>query len=132
MNFTIFLVQKKWEDFYKKAIDEYTKRLSRYCKIKIISVKSNEALLKKIESFDFLIGIKASNKIFDSVELSEEIQSWANSGKSQVAFVISSELDFKNNLSISNMKMSSSLETVVLLEQIYRSFRILNNEPYHK
>ena len=159
MNITLVTVGKIKEKYFVMAIDEYAKRLSRYCKLKIVEVadertpdgaseaaenairqKEAERILKNIKDTDFVITLEILGKQLDSVELSKKIEQLAVTGHSSLAFVIGGSLglhpsvsarsDFK--LSFSNMTFPHQLMRVILLEQIYRSFRIQNHEPYHK
>lgn len=159
MKITILTVGKIKEDFYRKAIEEYSKRLSRYCKLEIIEVtdektpdsasavveeqikdKEGERLLKYIREDAYVIALAIEGKMLDSIELSKNIEQLGIIGKSHIIFVIGGSLglsdrilkraDFK--LSFSKMTFPHQLMRVILLEQIYRSYRIICKEPYHK
>ena len=159
MKITLVTVGKIKEKFYTDAIAEYAKRLSRYCKLEIIQVadektpdKASEALnmqiketegerlMKHIREQDYVIALAIDGKMLDSVELSDKIEKLGVSGVSSIAFVIGGSLglsekvlqraDFK--LSFSKMTFPHQLMQMILLEQIYRSYRIINHEPYHK
>ena len=159
MKITILTVGKIKEDFYRKAIAEYSKRLSRYCKLEIIEVtdektpdsasavveeqikdKEGERLLKYIREDAYVVALAIEGKMLDSIELSKNIEQLGIMGKSHIIFVIGGSLglsdrilkraDFK--LSFSKMTFPHQLMRVILLEQIYRSYRIICKEPYHK
>lgn len=159
MKITICCVGKIKEKFYSQAIDEYSKRLSKYCKLEIkeaadektpdsasdtvnrmIKEKEGDRLLSFIKDDSYVIALAIDGKMLDSVELSEKIDNLMLSGKSDIVFVIGGSLgldkrvldraDYK--LSFSKMTFPHQLMRVILLEQIYRSFRIMKNEPYHK
>lgn len=159
MKITILTVGKIKEDFYRKAIVEYSKRLNRYCKLEIIEVtdektpdsasavveeqikdKEGERLLKYIREDAYVIALAIEGKMLDSIELSKNIEQLGVMGKSHIIFVIGGSLglsdrilkraDFK--LSFSKMTFPHQLMRVILLEQIYRSYRIICKEPYHK
>lgn len=159
MKITICCVGKVKEKFYSQAIDEYSKRLSKYCKLEIkevadektpdsasdnvnrmIKEKEGDRLLSCIKDDSYVIALAIDGKMLDSVELSEKIDNLMLTGKSDVVFVIGGSLgldkrvldraDYK--LSFSKMTFPHQLMRVILLEQIYRSFRIMKNEPYHK
>ena len=159
MNITILCVGKIKESFYKEAVSEYSKRLSKYCKLVIKEVDDEdtpqdpsekevkkildtegERLLKHINKNTYLIPLCIEGKNPDSVELSNKLQQITVNGYSDITFVIGGSLgicdeiknmaDFK--LSFSRMTFPHQLMRVILLEQVYRSFRILSNEPYHK
>ncbi len=159
MKITICCVGKIKEKFYSQAIEEYSKRLSKYCKLEIkeaadektpdsasdtvnrmIKGKEGDRLLSFIKDDSYVIALAIDGKMLDSVELSEKIDNLMLSGKSDIVFVIGGSLgldkrvldraDYK--LSFSKMTFPHQLMRVILLEQIYRSFRIMKNEPYHK
>ena len=159
MKISILCVGKVKEKFYRDAIDEFTKRLSRYCKLEIIEVadektleqaseteirlikeKEGERLLKNIKDDTYVIALCIDGKQLDSEELSKKIEKLGIQGVSHICFVIGGSLglsdavikraDFK--LSFSKMTFPHQLMRVILLEQIYRGYRIMNHEPYHK
>lgn len=159
MNIEIVCVGKIKEKFYKDAIDEYSKRLSRYCTLKIIEVMDEktpdgqsavldekiritegERLLKNVKDSAFVVLLDIGGKMMDSVELSEYIDDLGVKGHSTIQFIIGGSLGVSENvrkranyrLSFSRMTFPHQLMRVILLEQVYRSFRIANNEPYHK
>lgn len=159
MKVTILCVGKIKEKFYRDAIAEYEKRLSRYCKLEIVEVadektpdnaselvetqikeKEAERMEKYIKDGAYVIALAIEGKQLDSVELSEKIEQLGTSGTSHIIFVIGGSLglsekilkraDYK--LSFSKMTFPHQLMRVILLEQVYRSYRIMNHEPYHK
>lgn len=159
MKISILCVGKVKEKFYRDAIDEFSKRLSRYCKLEIIEAadektpdqasdvevkqikdKEGERLLKNIKDDAYVITLEIEGKMLDSEELSRKINQIGVSGKGHIIFIIGGSLglsdeiknraDFK--LSFSKMTFPHQLMRVILLEQVYRAYRILNNEPYHK
>lgn len=159
MKITIITVGKIKEKYFTMAIDEYSKRLGRYVKLDIVEVadektpdgasdteerlirqKEGERILKVLKEDSYVITLEIEGKMIDSVELSEKINQIGVSGKGHITFIIGGSLgisdevknraDFK--LSFSKMTFPHQLMRVVLLEQIYRSYRILGNEPYHK
>ena len=159
MRITILCVGKIKEKFYRDAVAEYAKRLSRYCKLEIIEVadektpdraseheellikeKEAERMEKYIRDGAYLIALAIDGKQLDSVELSQKIDSLGTSGNSHIIFVIGGSLGLSDRilkradykLSFSKMTFPHQLMRVILLEQIYRGYRILNHEPYHK
>lgn len=159
MKITVIAVGKIKEKFYIQAIEEYTKRLSRYCKLEIIQVadekttesstetemnlikqKEADRILKRIPEDAYVISLEIQGKMFDSMEFAQKINTLGVSGISHIVFIIGGSLglhssvsdraDFK--LSFSKMTFPHQLMRVILLEQIYRSYRIINHEPYHK
>lgn len=159
MKITILTVGKIKEKFYRDAISEYEKRLSRYCKLDIVEVadektperaseaeqqkileKEGERILATIRENTYVIILAIHGKMLDSVELSKKISGLAVSGVSDITFIIGGSLglcdavmergDFL--LSFSPMTFPHQLMRVILLEQVYRSYRIANHEPYHK
>ena len=157
MNVTVICVGKIKEKFFREAVSEYSKRLSKFCKLNIIEVddeeagqnlsealetiikdKEGERILKKIPSSAYVITLEIEGKKYDS--LSKNIENLCIKGYSNICFIIGGSLGLSDTVKkISNEKLSFSdmtfphqLMRVVLLEQIYRSFKIINNEPYHK
>lgn len=159
MEIRILTVGKIKEKYLNAGIAEYSKRLSRYCKLSFIQVpdektpdKASDALnlqikdmegdrlLKHIREQDYVIALAIDGKMLDSVELSSKIEQLGVQGTSSITFVIGGSLglcdrvlkraDYK--LSFSRMTFPHQLMQMILLEQIYRSFRIINHEPYHK
>ncbi|MBE6057534.1 23S rRNA (pseudouridine(1915)-N(3))-methyltransferase RlmH [Clostridium sporogenes] len=159
MNISIISVGKIKEKFLKAAIDEYSKRLSKYCKLNIIEVtdektpdnaslkeeyiikeKEGNLILKYIKDNSFVIALDLKGKSITSEEFSNLIENCRLTGSSTITFVIGGSLGLSEQvLSRANYKLSFSKMTfphqlfrVMLLEQIYRAFRILAGEPYHK
>ncbi|MGG3124443.1 23S rRNA (pseudouridine(1915)-N(3))-methyltransferase RlmH [Priestia megaterium] len=159
MNISIITIGKLKEKYLKQGIQEYLKRLSSYAKVEIIELadekapenlsesemeqvkqKEGERILAKISDDTHVIALAINGKQKSSGELAKEIDSLATYGKSKIAFVIggslglSSEVMKRSNaaLSFSKMTFPHQLMRLVLVEQIYRAFRIIRNEPYHK
>mgnify|MGYP003564558016 FL=1 len=159
MKITIVCVGKIKEKFYRDALVEYTKRLSRYCSLSITEVadektkeqasdvecaiikdREGERILKSIREDGYVITLAIDGKNLDSVELAKKIENLALTGKSNLYFVIGGSLGLSDEvmkradykLSFSRMTFPHQLMRVILLEQIYRSYRIINHEPYHK
>ena len=159
MNISIIAVGKLKEKYLKMAVDEYSKRLSRYAKFEIIELqdektpdnasikeevqikeKEGNAILSKIKDNAYVIAMDLNGKQLTSVEFSSFISNCTVMGNSNIVFVIGGSLglseevikraDYK--LCFSKMTFPHQLFRVMLLEQIYRGFRIMNNEPYHK
>ncbi len=147
----IICVGKIKEKFFKEAISEYEKRLQKYVKLEIIELpdfsigveinkeKEGENILKNIKDKDYVITLEIEGKSLTSVELSKEIEK-VQMKNGDVTFVIggsdglSSDVKKRSNyaLSFSKMTFPHQLFRIILLEQIYRSFKIRNNESYHK
>lgn len=159
MKITILCVGKVKEKFYREAIAEYEKRLSRYCKLEIIEVadektpegaseavelqikeKEAERMEKYLRDGAFVCALAIDGKQLDSVELSEKIERLGTSGTSHIIFLIGGSLGMADSLlkradmklSFSRMTFPHQLMRVILLEQVYRAYRIMNKEPYHK
>lgn len=159
MNITILCVGQIKEKYFRDAIAEYQKRLSRYCKFKMIEVadektkenaseaendlirkKEGERLLKHIKDSDYCITLEIDGKMLTSEGLSKEIDRLGLAGKSSLVFVIGGSIGLDTAvlkrsdyaLSFSKMTFPHQLMRVILLEQIYRSYRIMRGEPYHK
>ena len=159
MNITLITVGKIKEKYYRDAIAEYAKRLGRYCKLDIIEVadektpdkasevveeqikqKEAERILKNIKDDTYCIALAIEGKKLDSVSMAKHIEQLGLTGKSNLAFVIGGSLGLHKSvlqradekLSFSDMTFPHQLMRVILLEQIYRCYRIINGEPYHK
>ncbi|SHJ30789.1 23S rRNA (pseudouridine(1915)-N(3))-methyltransferase RlmH [Pseudobutyrivibrio xylanivorans] len=159
MNVKILCVGKIKEKFYRDAIDEYVKRLSKYCSVTVTEVpdektsenasdteidivkdKEGERLLKHINERDYVIALAILGKQMDSVAFSKFIEDLGIQGKSSLVFVIGGSLGLSDNvlkrsdfqISFSKMTFPHQLMRVILSEQIYRAMRIMKNEPYHK
>ena len=159
MKITLITVGKIKEKYLKDAIAEYTKRLSKYCKLEIIEVtdektpdnasetveeqiRSKEAdrILKNIKDDAFVITLEINGKQLTSEELANKIETLGIQGTSHIAFIIGGSIGLGRDvlqrsnyaLSFSKMTFPHQLMRVILLEQVYRSYRIINNEPYHK
>ena len=148
----IICVGKIKEKFFKEAIEEYTKRLSKYTKLQIIEVEDvnlpNETLIKQkekelieknINEKDYVITLEIEGNELNSIELSKKIQELEQTNPN-ITFIIGGSygLDEKikqrsnYKLSFSKLTFPHQLFRVILLEQIYRAYKIKNNESYHK
>ena len=159
MNIKLICVGKLKESFFRDAVSEYSKRLTRYCKLSIIECndektpdnasdkectlikdKEGERILKSISDDDHVIALAIDGKKYDSVSFAKYIDRLGVCGKSNIVFVIGGSLGLSDNvirradetLSFSDMTFPHQLMRIILLEQVYRSYRIINNEPYHK
>lgn len=159
MKITILCVGKIKEKFYREAIDEYSKRLSKYCKFEIIEVedeqtpdkasesvcrmikeKEGKRLLSKIKDDAYVCTLEIEGKNLSSMELADWMEKTCVRGKNHICFIIGGSLGLHEDvikrsdfsLSFSKMTFPHQLMRVILTEQIYRGFRIINNEPYHK
>lgn len=159
MNITVISVGKLKEKYLKLGIEEFRKRLSKYCKLDMIELddekcpenlsdkdmeivknKEGSKILSKIKSNSFVIALAIDGKNLSSEELADTISKLAVRGNSHITFVIGGSLgladevlkraDYK--LSFSKMTFPHQMMKLILLEQVYRAFRINNNEPYHK
>lgn len=159
MKITIITVGKIKEKFYRDAITEYEKRLSRYCKLEMIQVedektpdKASEALenaikkkeaeriLKYVREDAYVITLEIQGKMYDSEAFAGKLEQLAIQGISHIQFIIGGSLGLHEDvcaradaaISFSRMTFPHQLMRVILLEQIYRGYRIINGEPYHK
>ncbi|MEG1131999.1 MAG: 23S rRNA (pseudouridine(1915)-N(3))-methyltransferase RlmH [Romboutsia sp.] len=159
MNITVISVGKLKEKYLKLGIEEFSKRLSKYCKLDMIELddekcpenlsdkdmeivknKEGQKILSKIKSNSYVIALAIDGKNLSSEELADTISKLAVRGNSHITFVIGGSLgladevlkraDYK--LSFSKMTFPHQMMKLILLEQVYRAFRINNNEPYHK
>ena len=158
MRTEIICVGKIKEKFFKDAISEYSKRLSKYVNLNIIEVsdektpeslsdsekrivkyKEGERILNAVKT-NFVIALDLSGKKLSSENFAEFLRKSMVSGINGVSFVIGGSLGLSESvikradlrLSFSDMTFPHQLMRVILLEQVYRSYRIINHEPYHK
>ena len=159
MRITLLTVGKIKEKYLRDGIAEYAKRLSRYCRLEIVEVADEKTpdgaseaeelqikaaegdrLMKQIRDSDYVIALAIDGKMLDSVELSQKIESLGVQGHSSIVFLIGGSLGLSDavlkradyKLSFSRMTFPHQLMRMILLEQIYRAYRIMNGEPYHK
>lgn len=159
MKITLITVGMIKEKYLKDAIAEYSKRLSRYCKLEIVEVadektpdnasdtvedairdKEGERILKYIKEDAYVITLEIAGKMLTSEEMAEKIEKLGVQGTSHIIFIIGGSIGLGREiikrsdyaLSFSKMTFPHQLMRVILLEQIYRSYRIINHEPYHK
>lgn len=159
MNIDIICVGKIKEKYLVDAINEYSKRLSRYCNLNILEVadekteenaspalvdkiKKSEAdrIIKYIKNGAHVITLEIEGKQLSSTEFATKIEDIGTYGINDIQFIIGGSLGLHNDviaqakthISFSKMTFPHQLMRVILLEQIYRAFRIINNEPYHK
>ena len=159
MKITVLTVGKIKEKYWNMAIQEYIKRLSRYCKLTIVEVadektpdgagwalenqikeKEGMRILSKIPSDAYVIALAIEGNMPDSIQLSKKMEQLAVRGVFHIVFVIGGSLGLSESvleraeewLSFSKMTFPHQMMRVILLEQIYRSYRIMNHEPYHK
>lgn len=156
MNIKIIAVGKIKEKFMQQAIAEYEKRLKGYCSLSVVEIAAEnildealsgkykdmeaEKILPHIKSGSFVVTLEILGKSFSSEELALKIKELSNEGMNEVIFVIGGANGISQKISdIADLKLSFSKMTfthqmirVMLLEQIYRAFKINNNEPYHR
>ena len=158
MNINIVAVGSIKEKFFKDAVSEYAKRLSRYVKLNIIEVKDEktpamasaleEEKIKEVEAErilskltnSYVVALTIDGKKYSSEELAKRMEKYDILSKGNLSFIIGGSLGLHKTvidradekLSFSEMTFPHQLMRVILLEQIYRAYRIRNNEPYHK
>lgn len=159
MKITLVTVGKIKERYFEDAIKEYSKRLGRYCKLDIVQVqdektpdgaseaverqikdKEGQRILSNIKDGAYVIALAIEGRMLSSEELASRLQKLGVDGISHIVFVIGGSLGLSDEvmrradyaLSFSKMTFPHQLMRVVLLEQIYRSYRIMAGEPYHK
>lgn len=159
MKITCIAVGKIKEKYFVDAIAEYTKRLSRYCKVEIIELpdektpdnaseteeeqireKEGERILSKISDNAYVISLAIEGTTLDSAQFSRKINELAVRGTSHIVLIIGGSLGLSKAvkkrsdylLSFSKMTFPHQLMRVIMFEQVYRAYRIINNEPYHK
>ncbi|MDU1203749.1 MAG: 23S rRNA (pseudouridine(1915)-N(3))-methyltransferase RlmH [Clostridiales bacterium] len=159
MRINIVCVGKIKEKYLKLGIDEFKKRLSKYCKLEIIELEDEKApenlsdkemliikekegkkILSKIKDNSYVIALAIDGKNLSSEELAQTINKLGVRGVSNITFVIGGSLGLSDEvlsradykLSFSKMTFPHQLMRLILLEQVYRAYRINNGEPYHK
>ena len=159
MKITLICVGKLKEKYLVQGVEEYVKRLSRYCTLEIIELadektpdnassvqedmikkKEGERILKALRDEAYCIALAIEGVMLTSPELAEKIDNLGVTGTSHISFVIGGSLglseevlrraDYK--LSFSKMTFPHQLMRMILLEQVYRAYRIIHNQPYHK
>ncbi|MEW8974202.1 MAG: 23S rRNA (pseudouridine(1915)-N(3))-methyltransferase RlmH [Tissierellaceae bacterium] len=159
MNINIIAVGKVKEKYIRDGIKEFEKRLSRYCNLKIIEIdderapenlsqrdmelvkdKEGRRILSKIPQNTHIISLEIEGRKISSEELSKKMEDLMINGINDITFIIGGSLGLSSEvrnsanfkLSFSNMTFPHQLMRLILLEQIYRGFRIMKGEPYHK
>lgn len=147
MNIDIVCVGTLKEKYWKAAVEEYSTRLSKYGKLQIIQVKEASDITKegafilgKLKDRSYIIALDVKGKSLSSEKLAEKMASLALSGKSHCTFIIGGSCGLSDEvlqradlrLSFSEMTFPHQMMRVILLEQIYRAYKINNNETYHK
>lgn len=159
MKITVITVGKIKEKYLKDAIAEYSKRLSKYCKLEIIEVadektpeqasqavedairgKEAERILKYVKEDAYVITLEIQGQMLTSEGVADKINHLGIQGKSHITFIIGGSIGLGQAvlrrsdyaLSFSKMTFPHQLMRVILLEQVYRSYRIISGEPYHK
>ena len=159
MKLRVICVGRLKEKFYTDAVNEFKKRLSRFAEVEIVELADEKApeklsdaeleqiklaegrrILGKLADGETVVALDIRGVQLSSTELAEKLKNLMLEGKSRIAFIIggsnglSSEVltraDFK--LSFSKMTFSHQIFRIMLVEQLYRAFKIINNEPYHK
>lgn len=159
MKIKIYCIGKLKEKYFVDAQNEYLKRLERFAKVEIIEIndlpipfnsslkeeeilkdKEFDLLLQKLDKSSYVIALDLNGKQYDSVKFSQKIDSLMSNSVANIAFLIGGSLGWskkineiaKEKLKLSEMTFTHQMTRVILLEQVYRSFKILKNETYHK
>lgn len=159
MKITVISVGTIKEKFFSQAISEYVKRLSRYCSLTMIEVpdekapenlsiadmtavknKEGQKILEKMPQGSFVVTLEIDGKQMTSEELAQNFEELALRGSSHICFIIGGSLGLGDavssasnlTLSFSRMTFPHQLFKIMLLEQVYRAFKIIKGEPYHK
>ena len=143
MHYNVFINQNNIEDNHKMAILEYTKRLSAYCDIRIIAGFEQDLFSGCSMDNSHFYNLVRKPSDYNSIEFAKEIDGLQRSGKSNVNFFIGFSDDIIYNLcekiggnmesfSLSNCSLSVETQTVLLVEQLYRGYTILQGKTYHK
>lgn len=143
---TIICIGKLKEEYLIKMCDDYKTRINKYHKLDIIELKDSNIeeegnlISKQIKKYDYVIGLDIKGKSIDSIQFKDKILNQFNQGKSSICFIIGgsdgilekTKKEFDELISFSNLTFPHGLFRAILLEQIYRSMKIINNEKYHK
>jgi len=156
MQIKIIAVGKLKEKSYQEISDEFTKRIRPYCSFKIIEIQAenlknvstdkiarereSQRILPQISQDAFVIALEIESKLLSSAELAQKVSEISNSGVNELVFliggatglddIVKARADF--SLSFSKMTFTHQFARLMLQEQLYRAFKIINNEPYHK
>ena len=155
----LIVLGKIKEKYLNEAIDEYKKRISRFASLNIMELKDrdkpdklsdaelekiideeSEEIVSKIDEQSFVITLEIAGKLLTSEEFAEKVKEIAVSGYSKITLIIGGSNGFNKKvsnkadlkLSFGRMTMNHKLMRVVLMEQVFRCFKIMNNEAYHK
>ena len=155
MKIVLLSIGKTNEKYLIEGISLYQKRLKHYTNFEMIEIpnikksqnlsklelmkKEGELILKNIQNSDHLVLLDDKGKEYNSIKFSEKIQNWMLSGKKRIIFAIGGSYGFSNDvyqrgnekISLSKMTFSHQMVRLFFLEQLYRGYSILNNEPYH-
>lgn len=159
MNITVISVGKLKERYLKDGIAEYTKRLSRYCSLNLIEVadekapenlsdndmilvkeQEGERILKHVKDSMYVIALDLEGKMHTSEQFADKLEKLSLQGNSQIVLIIGGSLGLSDGvlgrsnekISFSKMTFPHQLMRLILLEQVYRAYKINKNEPYHK
>ena len=155
MKIVLITIGKTNEKYLIEGISDYQKRLKHYTNFERIEIaniknaknfseselmqKEGELILKQIKNSDHLVLLDDKGKDFTSQKFSQKLQQWMLSGKKRLVFVVGGAYGFSDEiykrgnekLSLSKMTFSHQMVRLFFVEQIYRGYTILNNEPYH-
>ncbi|MBP1755437.1 MAG: hypothetical protein H6Q59_1835 [Firmicutes bacterium] len=159
MKVTLICVGKLKEKYLTQGVEEYMKRLGRYCNLEIVELadektpdnasavmeemikkKEGERILKALKEDSYCIALAIEGFMLSSTDLAEKIDTLGVNGVSHISFIIGGSLGLSDEvlkradykLSFSKMTFPHQLMRMILVEQIYRSYRIISNQPYHK
>lgn len=139
MKFNLLIPKRKLPPYALAAIKEYEKRLSRYCKINHTLFKSTDQLMKKIPPGDLLCYISPGESTHSSESFAEQMDHWGLMGNSSVTFIIDAEGELSElmdestlTMHLTTLTLSTGMLTTLLTEQLYRGYRIIHNQAYHK
>ena len=131
MNLFVFLPKRTLAGFFREAIKEYEKRLLPYCSSSVMFFSTRDDLLKKLPDA-YQINIEVGTDSIDSLCFAQKIADHGNRGISNITYIINSPIPSNETLNLSSLNISEGMLATLLYEQIYRAYRIINNQPYHK
>ncbi len=154
MKINILAVGKIKEDWLKKGIDEYTKRISRFCELETVEIpdapdgdsmekammEEGKKMLSRMKDREVLIALDLRGEPLNSVQLSEKLIQWMDKGGSRITFMIAGSNGYlpevldrsTDRISLSNLTFPHQMTRLILLEQLFRAFKIAKGEKYHK
>ncbi|MHB1485719.1 MAG: 23S rRNA (pseudouridine(1915)-N(3))-methyltransferase RlmH [Saccharofermentanales bacterium] len=154
MKISIIAIGKIKEDWMKEGIAEYSKRISKFCKTEIIEIpdepdgvsasraieEEGRKMLARIKPNDLVIALDLNGDPTDSIQMADRLSRWMESGGAKITFLIAGSNGYSKEvlqrsaerIKLSDLTFPHQMTRLIFLEQLYRSFKIINGEKYHK